>query len=133
MTTLNPSAGVVQLDKHGDYSYTVTSKPYPLAYATVRRKSTWEWAVRITSDLIPGPVRFHATRELALAAAASMVSRRVAELWREGGPLNGAQRYAVGQQQCPYWMKSHVCGQAPEPGTVWCSWHPKGKRKDVGL
>lgn len=124
-------AGVVAVERKSEAWWLITSKPIPLATAEVRQAGPYEWKVRIISDLVPGPVRTLGSRVEAVISASAMVTKRANALWREGGPFNHQQRYAMGQQACPYWMKAHVCGQAPEPGTVWCDWHPKGKRKEV--
>ena len=99
----------------------------PLATGVLNRRGDGTWSVRTTSL----PVN----RSVILADEAT-ARRRICEwLGRLAGSqmmtFSPSQRIAMGQQQCPRIVGARLCAMAPEPGSVWCSWHPYGKdRKD---
>lgn len=108
----------------------ISSRPWPIAIVEIRfNKKTQLWDARNVSESYHPGLRSWADRGQAMTEASETVARRARHLWRES--YTGIQRYAIGQQKCPYWMGSKVCGQPPEVGTIWCSWHPQGRPKGV--
>lgn len=99
----------------------------PLATGIMSRRGDGLWVIRTTSL----PVN----RSVVLADEGT-ARRRICEwLTRMAGAqmmtYSPTQRIAMGQQQCPRLIGGHLCAMAPEPGSVWCQWHPHGKdRKD---
>jgi hypothetical protein len=128
----NPSFGLVDLVKHGDRRLTIVTRPYPLATVEVIKVGPYEWTVRLISDFIPGRGYTYGSEDSARVHGSAMAVRRANAMWREGGPFSGQQRYAVSRGQCPYWLRNRACGVSPEEGSVWCPWHPKGRRIEVG-
>lgn len=99
----------------------------PVAHGVIRKQGNGLWLVKVTS-LPPTEVRS------VQVADESTAKRRISEwLSRLAGTVmqkfNPQQRYAIGQQECPYLAGQAVCGQPPEVGSVWCEWHPHGKAR----
>lgn len=102
----------------------VESIPYPIHRAKVRFNDGL-WIV--TFPTIKGAERVLSDNmEKALTAAGRIVGLAAGSVLQTFTP---AQRYAMGQQQCPYAGKgaTRVCGLAPEVGSVWCEHHKGGK------
>jgi hypothetical protein len=112
----------VAVEHVGPKDIVVTSKPYPIHHATVKlRGGVWEIRYPSTGRR---ETAYEADRDRALVRAAETVSKAAGAAM---GRFTGPQRYAMGQQQCPYQLGSTVCRSPAEPGTVWCHWHPRGK------
>ena|SRR5687768_7391940 len=113
----------------GTDAYTYVSGPMvdtvirPLATGVIRRRGDGCWTVQTTSLLV--------NRKVTVADEATAKRRMVEWLTRVAGEafqrFSPIQRYAMGQQCCPYPVPSGTCDLPPEVGTVWCKWHPKGK------
>lgn len=117
--------GVTQ---HAPTSYTVYAMPYPIHAAHVYRRGAPGTVWTVEFHTIEFPRKYvYADMGAALNAASELVGRKAGQEWKER--FTGPQRYAMGQQQCPRLMGPGmgVCGQAPEVGSVWCQWHPKGR------
>lgn len=113
----------------GSGRFVIVAHPHPLHHATVTKEGThrtgFYWVVRYpTFGLVSA--RVYQTESAALIDAADAIGRRTGqELMR----FDAAQRYAMGQQKCPYREKGHprLCDGPADPGTVWCGNHRGGK------
>lgn len=63
---------------------------------------------------------------MALHAASTWAGRLYGQQWRTR--FSGQQRIMIGQQGCPYLSAAGLCGASIEPGTIWCSGHPMGRK-----
>lgn len=107
----------------------VVSEPIPLHACLVKYQADG-FTVKLVS--VPGPTQaaWFATVEAARAAAARIVNRRTVEDMKRR--FDPAQRYAMGQQKCPYRQPGGrtLCNEPCEQVSVWCLWHPKGRRRE---
>jgi hypothetical protein len=99
----------------------------PLATGMLSRRASGLWLIRTTS--------MEVNRSVDIADEKTARTRLCEWLGRMAGAqmmkFSPSQRIAMGQQQCPRIVGSRLCAMAPDPGSVWCEWHPHGKdRKD---
>lgn len=113
-------------DRGAPNAFLVTSEPIPIHHArVVRHGREAMWKVTFPSVIMGRSYQF-ATEADALKCAGDLVGRKAGA---DFDRFTGIQRYAMGQQKCPYLMSGRTCDQSPEPGSVWCHWHPKGRIK----
>lgn len=104
----------VELFRRGDlWYYVVVSEILRGAVKVAEPKRTW--------GIVDEEAYFHA----ALQVAGDHVTRVARYKW--ASHFTPRQRYAMGQQKCPYPMKETYCGITPMVGSVWCEWHRFGK------
>lgn len=116
------TSGMCEVTELSPHHYRVTSKP-PIHSADVQAQGNGTWRVTVTT--IEYSRSFvDASVDKALVRAGDLVSRAAGRVMQVFTP---AQRYAMGQQQCPKAMGAQVCRQPAGVGTVWCEWHPGGK------
>ena len=110
--------------------FMICAHPFPLHHATVVKHGNarvgWSWVVRFPTfgGVHPALVFDDMTKALN-AASVAIGLRSGKEMMR----FDAAQRYAMGQQKCPYREKGHprLCEGPADPGTVWCGNHRGGK------
>ena len=117
---------LVRVVKLSDSHLKVISDPHPIHTAHVQLQASGAW--KVTLPTMPLSRSFmDASMSDALNRAGDWVGRAAGiELQR----FRPTQRYAMGQQRCPYLLDRYsrkACNGAPEVGTVWCSWHPGGR------
>lgn len=122
----------VSVEPVGSHQFIVRAVPYPIHTAEVTarlyqgRPLCWR-VTMLTGDLrTQGELSLRRALSLAgewvgLATGADMKAR-----------FQGAQRSAMGQQQCPYLGPVDggvgLCLGPPMPGSVWCARHPEGRK-----
>lgn len=105
----------------------IVSSPIPLHYCLVK---SVRGAVKVrlisTPDVcVPS---FYDSLGQARQAASRIVNERVrVDMMTK---FSGPQRYAMGQQKCPYAMYGKLCNEPATGFSVWCDYHPKGRTRE---
>lgn len=115
--------------------WTVTSSPVPVVSVLLFRHGDF-WYYRDATAILSPAAKIVPTRQItsahgreryfheALKAVSDSVTVLSRYRWKEH--FTGPQRYAMGQQKCPFRMGMTLCRQTPRMGSVWCEWHPLG-------
>lgn len=105
----------------------VTSSPLPIHSVVIERQAAG-YRLRLVTLPYETPEAWADTLASAKEKAARWVNRAALGSY---GRFSGPQRWAMGQQKCPYAMYGKLCNQAAGVGTVWCVFHPNGREVKV--
>jgi hypothetical protein len=112
----------------------VYSKPVPIHRAEIRHQGGTVW--EITFPTLAARKVIKPTVEKALEEAGRIIGYSAG---RDFQSFSASQRYAMGQQKCPYTpggmrakgdpreLAKRLCNQPANVGTVWCEHHPGGE------